>query len=1222
MKPFVHLHLHTEYSLLDGATRIKDLFKRCAELNMSAVAITDHGNMFGTCKFDAEAINMTKPGCDVEEFAKLGLEYKVKPIFGCEFYVANDLRAKESANGGRMPKFNHLVLLAKDYEGYLNLVKLNAIAYTEGLYYKPRIDNRVLREHTKGIIALSACLAGAIPQALMVGDYEGAKRVALEYKGMFGEGDFYIELQDHNIDKQKMVNPGLIKISRETGIKLVATNDVHYLNKEDSEMQKVLQCIAFRETLGSRMGGEDGDYFPTAEFYLKSYDEMYEKFGYIEEALDNTLEVAAKCNCMLKYKQALLPNYVPPDNKTPYEYLRELTYAGIERKYPEVTDVIRQRAEYELDIVHRLGFVEYYLIVWDFINFAESQGISVGPGRGSGVGSIIAYSTGITKVEPLKYDLLFERFLNEERVSMPDFDIDFCFERRDEVIKYVIAKYGSSNVSQIITFGTLAMKAGVKDVARVYGEPYSLADRITKAIPFMVDKKIHLLDLVGKGNPAAVIPDLKAMYESDPAVKRIVDMAAKVEGMPRQTGMHAAGVVICKDPISDHVPLAGTGAEVTTQYDMIEVEKLGLLKMDFLGLRTLTDISKAVELVKRHRGVDIDFYAMDYDDANVYELIGEGDTHAVFQLEGEGMKNFMKNLKPTCLEDVIAGISIFRPGPMKFKDDYVFGKYNPTKVKYDHPLLEPILKVTYGVIVYQEQVMQIVRELAGYSFGRADIVRRLMSKKKASAMEKEIKIFLHGSEDGKIVGAVKRGVPEKTAIVIFNKIMDFAAYAFNKSHAAAYAYLSYQTAYLKRYYKVEFITAVLNNRITNIEEIRNYLAYLKDSNIAVYQPDINRSQALFSVENGGVRIGLGAIKNVGMKAIESIIEERESKGAFAGFQDFVRRVDGTAINKKLLESLIYAGAFDSFGMFRSQLMAIYEEVVDRAATDRAAASRGQFSMFELLDTPVDTIVPPVIEEYDMFRKLKLEKEVLGVYVSGHPLENYRNKLESFGFSTKLLADTSLDDEGRVIYESLKDMDRKKVTIGGIISEANKIVSKKNNSELGSGKLEDLYGNISIMIGVRQYPAYKQMFVEDALVTVRGSLSVRDGDEPVIWVDELIPWAEGAEAATDGTGAVAEAATGGLSQQSDSAVIEDRYKRLYLKMDLDGEGGTAEERLTQILGSHKGASEVFVKNTGDNKVYAITSRVRVTDGLILELYGITSLFDIKVVDKRDNKVIGN
>ncbi|MDR3318751.1 MAG: DNA polymerase III subunit alpha, partial [Clostridiales bacterium] len=827
---------------------------------------------------------------------------------------------------------------------------------------------------------------------------EGAKAAALEYKAMFAAGDFYIEIQDHGIAEQAYILPGLVRLAKEIGVKLVATNDVHYMNKEDSQMQKVMQCISFRRTLNDTAKSADGDdYFPTSEFYLKSYDEMLKVFPAYREALDNTLEVAGKCNVRLKYKQPLLPNYITPDNLAPIRYLRKLTRDGLEKKYGTVSDIVLERAETELSVIEKSGFVEYFLIVWDFITYAEQKGIAVGPGRGSGVGSIVAYAIGITKVEPLKHDLLFERFLNSERVSMPDFDIDFCVDRRGEVIEYVIGKYGINNVSQIVTFGTLAAKAAVKDVGRVFAYPYGDVNKITKAIPGLIAKGTTLDELAGKvkdaAKPSAALPELKKMYDDDPMVKQIIDMAAQLEGKPRQTGMHAAGVVICKDDISDHVPLQKSGDDVTTQYDMIEVEKIGLLKMDFLGLRTLTDIHKAQELIKKSKGIDINFYNMEYDDKTVYELIADGDTHAVFQLESSGMKRFMRQLKPDCLEDIIAGVSLYRPGPMDEIPAYVNGKNNPDTVKYDHPMLEPILKVTYGCLVYQEQVMRIAREMGGYTLGGADILRRIMSKKKKEAMAEERVKF--------IAGAVQREVSAETAGVVFDKIAKFAEYAFNKSHAAAYAYVTYQTAYLKTYYFVEYITAVLNNRITNIKELKNYLYYLKESGIQVLPPDVNKSETMFSVEDGKVRMGLAAIKNVGIKIMEIIVSEREQNGGYRDLADFVKRNGYAGLNKKMMESLILGGGLDTFGRPRSQLMAVYEGVVDKYAADRLAASRGQLSFFDALsDGKADDVKYPDIPEYVSEQRLKLEKDVLGVYVSGHPLDAYIDELKKYEYSTK------------------------------------------------------------------------------------------------------------------------------------------------------------------------------------------------------------------------------
>jgi len=1191
MKPFVHLHLHTEYSLLDGATTIKQLFKRCAELNMPAVAMTDHGNMFGVCKFDMQAIHFTcGKKIDVEDFMAMGLEYKVKPIFGCEFYTVPDMRDRRPELRN---KYNHLVLLAKNYDGYKNLVKLNSLAYTGGFYVKPRIDNEVLRQYSEGLICLSACLAGVIPRALLAGDRAAAKAAALEYIDIFGRGDFYIEIQDHSIRDQKEVLNPLIEMGRELGVKIVATNDVHYIRRGDAEMQKVMQCIAYRRTIDEATRADGEDYFPTDEFFLKSYEEMEEKFAFIPEALDITLEIAAKCNVMLKYKQPLLPNYFPPDGLSPFEYLRKLTYEGLECKYKIVTDEAVNRAETELAVIEKGGFTEYYLIVWDFIAYAESKGISVGPGRGSGVGSIVAYAIGITKVEPLKYGLLFERFLNPERVSLPDFDIDFCYERRGEVIEYVIGKYGAEKVSQIITFGTLAPKAAVKDVGRVYGYPYGDVDRISKAIPFLMPNNPTLAEMAGiPGTPERIdektgeklnllLPELHRMYSEDPMVARIINMAARIEGKPRQTGMHAAGVVICKDNISDHIPLQMSGEEITTQFDMNEIEKLGLLKMDFLGLRTLTDISAAQELIKKTRGAEVDFYGMEYDDAAVFKLIADGDTHAVFQLESPGMKRFMRQLKPETLEDIIAGISLYRPGPMAEIPNYVNGKHNTSQIRYDHALLEPILRVTYGCLVYQEQVMGIVREVGGYTLGGADNLRRIMSKKKKEEMAREQIKFMKG--------AAEKGVPESTALIIFNKIAKFAEYAFNKSHAAAYAYLAYQTAYLKKYYFVEYIVAVLNNRISNIDEIKNYLLYLKESGVRVLQPDINKSETMFSAEGGSVRIGLAAIKNVGLKIMELITAERKKKDNYKDLPDFIKRNSTAGLNKKSMESLILSGCFDAFGLARSRLMGVYESLLDKYATDRAAAERGQISFFEMFsDADLDRVTYPDLPEYDHEQRLKREKEVLGIYVTGHPLDKYLDELKKFEYSSRNIrppqaeeeADTATD-ENEETAGSVFIKDGERVTFAGMLIEAERIITKAK-AEMGSGKLEDLNGIIEVMVGASRYEKLRDFFKPDTMVTLTGTLRCRSDETAKFWIDSIKPWETAAPA----------------------------IKKLYLRFDagdsaLDGD-------ISALLSEHPGRSPVIVLDTVTNKPYTFRDfLVTPHEGLLTELLAFLPEKDIKV-----------
>lgn len=1183
---FVHLHLHTEYSMLDGAVRLGDIFKRCYELNMPAVAITDHGNMYGALHFVKEAVKFTDKNADVYKFLKEKREFKVKPIIGCEVYMTEDMHKKTFAKG-EDSKNNHLVLLAKNDVGYHNLIKLVSLGFTEGFYRKPRIDFELLSAHSEGLVCLSACIAGIIPQKLLKADYSGADAWVKKFKVLFGE-DFYIEIQDHNIKKQKIVLPMLISLARENGVKIVATNDVHYLNRRDAHMQKVLQCISFVRTIepedddaepSNLLTGEEIDedsYFPTKEFYLKSYDEMKRLFPDLDEAFTSTLEIADKCNCDFFVKRSLLPAYNPEDGSTPYEFLRKLTKEGLKEKFGEVTDEILNRAEYELTTINKLGFVEYFLIVWDFIHYSETHGVPVGPGRGSGVGSIVAYAIGITKVNPLKYSLIFERFLNAERVSNPDFDIDFCVEGREKIIDYVIEKYGEKNVSQIITFGTLAAKAAVKDVARVYGLSFADSNRITKLMPTMMgqNKIGHLLGLLpptkdDKGNDVkAEIPELIELYNNDPMSKRILDMAMRIEGMPRQTGMHAAGVIICCDEISNFIPMAlSTEGLVTTQFDKKECEELGLLKMDFLGLRTLTDIDKTLKLIKQTRGLDIDLYKMEYNDPKVFELISSGDTHAVFQLEGEGMKNFMRNLRPSSLEDIIAGISLFRPGPMDKIDVYVENKRNPEKVTYAVPSLKDILEVTYGVMVYQEQVMQMVRTLAGYSLGRADIVRRIMAGKNAQKMTEEKEVFINGTPDGSIPGCLKNGISYEVASSIFDDMRSFASYAFNKSHAAAYAHLAYQTAYLKCYFTVEFITAVLNNRITDIKEITNYLTYLKGKGIKVLPPNINKSISEFSVEDGGVRIGLSAIKNVGSGVIEGLVKERERGGEFKDFIEFVERMADVGLNKKMLENLIFAGAFDCFGNTRCQLMRHYDSVVDRVMKEKKTRASGQISFFDLSPQVSEKFVIPEEPEYRRDIMLAYEKQVAGVYLTGHPLEEYSSVLEQYEQNTSMLGGEDGVGEDQ------------KVVLGGMIVEAERRFTKQGK-ELGVGKLEDMYGSVELMLSGAKLSKYRTVFVADKLVTVTGKVSVR-GENVGVWVDSIEEWKDKAK------------------------------ERLPKKMCVFLKGELKEytlEKICKIADLFEGNDSLYVKKLDSGERYLLPVKVFACDALRAELYGVGSEVD--------------
>ena len=1200
MEEFVHLHVHTEYSLLDGAIRLGQLFNACGEMNMPAVAITDHGNMYGTLEFVKSAVRYTDPKADFYEFMKEKRPFKIKPIIGCELYMCEDMSVK-TTQGGKMPKLNHLVLLAKNEVGYHNLIKLVSIAYTDGLYYKPRIDMAHLKGHTEGLICLSACIAGVIPQALLHGEWNKANEYVREFKEMFGE-DFYIEIQDHNIKDQKTVLPMLVSIARENNVKIVATNDAHYLKKEDSTMQKVLQCISFKTTMNvgeenaaAGMADEsisDDGYFPTKEFYLKSYEEMQKVFPLLPESLSATLEIAEKCEPPYYFqKKPLLPSYIPEDGSEPYEFLRRLTFEGLERKYKVITDKIRERAEYELGVVHKLGFVDYFLIVWDFIHWSETHGVPVGPGRGSGVGSIVAYAIGITKVEPLQYSLIFERFLNSERVSNPDFDIDFCVDKRELVIKYVTEKYGEKNVSQIVTFGTLAAKQAVKDVGRVYNYPYAEVEKITKLIPAMMGKK-HLAHILGlqewkKDEPSPVIGELRDMYNDNDMARSILDMAMKIEGMPRQTGMHAAGVIICRDPIAEHVPMAKTSdGNVTTQFNMVECEELGLLKMDFLGLRTLTDIKKAIDIIKVTQGREIDFYNMPYDDEGVYKLIGSGDTHAVFQLEGEGMKKFMRDLRPSCLEDIIAGISLYRPGPMDKIGEYVSNKKNPDKIKYDHPLTRPILEVSYGVMVYQEQVMQMVQALGGYTLGRADNVRRMMSKKKKDAMEKEREVFVNGTVDHgvEIKGCIKNGVSEDIANKIYDDMIAFASYAFNKSHAAAYAYLAYQTAYLKCYYPVEFITAVLNNRITSIDEIRNYLTYLKEHDIKVLQPSINKSFADFTVEDGAVRIGLAAVKNVGKAVIEDIVAEREKGGEFTDFVQFVKRTADTQLNKRCIESLIYAGAFDCLGKTRSQYIAVYESVIDRVNKDRSVSLKGQFSFFDMGgDTALkDDFEYPNIAEYQLSYKLMKEKEVAGVYITGHPLGEYTGRLREYEHNSSTLAPKE-DEEGEITGSVPDDTP---VRIGGMLLSVEKKITKAGK-EIAVGKLEDLYGTLDLMLTGYVYNKIKNSVTKDVMVSVSGKVRTRE-QGVTIWVDSIEPWQD-------------------LKPEAPP-------KMICFYTSFANNPPSLIDELCEILRAYPGRDESYIKNTDDNKIYPLGISVDAGDGLISEAKGLVGSGNVKVALK--------
>ena len=1094
MPEFVHLHVHTEYSLLDGATRIDDVFKACRKKGMHALAITDHGNMFGSLYFAECAKKAYMKALDAGESEE---NAKMQAIIGCEMYVAEDHLSSER-------EYDHLVLLCKNKKGYKNLIKLDSIAYVDGFYYKPRIDYKLLKDHAEGLVCLSGCLAGRVNKRLMQNDYEGAKEVALMLYDIFKD-DFYLEIQDHGMPEQKRINPLLIKLSKELNIPLVATNDVHYIEKEDNEVQDVVACISTKTTI------DDPTRFKmdTDQAYLKTYDEMFELFSNIPEALENTVKIAEKCNeepvfdlnkkCEPIRDNSLIPGYIPDNGQSAYDFLKGIAEKGLRERYPVITQEIQDRFDYELNTIHTMGYIEYYLIVWDFINYAKSIGISVGAGRGSGVSSIIAYSVGITDVDPLKYDLVFERFLNKERVSMPDFDIDFQDDRRGEVVEYVRNKYGADRVAQIVTFGTLAGRAAIKDVGRVFRVPYSETDKITK----LMDGKSSISESFGfkknKDGEDVSVKELREMYEQDDTVKKVVDMSIRVEDMPRQTGMHAAGVVICAKPIADNVPLQRNGDDVTTQFDMKEVEQLGMLKMDFLGLRTLTDISKAKQYIKENTGKELDFHKLGYEDEGTYKMIGDGETDAVFQLESPGMKRFMRDLKPSTFEDIIAGISMYRPGPMDSIPKYVSYKHNPDTIKYDHPLLEPLLKATYGVLIYQEQVMQICQKIGGFSLGQADIVRRAMGKKNMEEMERQKKIFIEGgiSEKGDpIPGAVKNGVPEEIAKKIFDEMAGFAKYAFNKSHAAAYAVLAYQTAYLKLYYPVEFFASILNNRIDKIEELSKYLTYIKSKGIEVFPPDINKSTAFFKTENGGMRFGLVGLKNVGLGVIEQIVKERNDNGNFKSFEDFVNRTVTFGINKRLVESLILSGAFDAFGINRRTLMAVHADYMDRISSASKKKDNMQISLFgTVLDEDEGLELDyPDLSEYSSKEKLTLEKTVLGIYLSGHPLSDYKAQFEKFSFNTSVLDFFEEDEDGNRTYTEFKDGEH--AVMGGIISEFKRLATR-GGQNMAFVKVEDLYGQIEVICFPKVYEKSRDVLKEEQTVRISGKLQLKDGTPQIV-----------------------------------------------------------------------------------------------------------------------------
>ena len=1069
---FAHLHVHTEFSLLDGSNKIKEYVSRVKELGMNSAAITDHGVMYGVIDFYREA---KKQG--------------INPILGCEVYVAPNSRFDREITGGD-DRYYHLVLLAENEEGYANLTKIVSKGFVEGYYYKPRVDKELLRKYHKGIIALSACLAGEVARFLTKGLYEEAKKTALEYKEIFGEGNFFLELQDHGIPEQGLVNQQLFKMSEETGIELVATNDIHYTYAEDAKPHDILLCIQ----TGKKLSDENRMRYDGGQYYVKSEEEMLRLFPYAKQALENTQKIADRCHVEIEFGVTKLPKYDVPDGYTSWEYLQKLCYEGLEKRYGDPSEELKERLSYELETIHQMGYVDYFLIVWDFIKYAKDHGISVGPGRGSAAGSIVSYCLEITTIDPIRYQLLFERFLNPERVSMPDIDVDFCYERRQEVIDYVTRKYGKDCVAQIVTFGTLAARGVIRDVGRVMDLPYAYVDSISKMIPqelgITIDKALKMN------------PDLKKLYDTDETVTNLIDMAKRLEGLPRHCSMHAAGVVICQKPVDEYVPLSrAADGTITTQFIMTTLEELGLLKMDFLGLRTLTVIQNAV-LLARRKQPELNINQIDYNDQKVLDYIGTGKTDGVFQLESAGMKGFMKELKPHNLEDVIAGISLYRPGPMDFIPQYIRGKNDSSSITYDCPQLEPILAPTYGCIVYQEQVMQIVRDLAGYSLGRSDLLRRAMSKKKAAVMEKERKIFIYGDEETGVPGCIKNGIDEQTANKIYDEMIDFAKYAFNKSHAAAYAVVSYQTAWLKYYFPVEYMAALMTSVIDNPSKVSEYIYACRQMNIKILPPDINKGEANFSVDGGDIRYGLAAIKSIGRPVIKAIVEDREELGLFQNLEDFITRLSAKNIlNKRTIENLIKAGALDTLGGTRKQFMSIYVQIVDHVTQEKKNSMVGQMTLFDLVSEDQKEefqIRMPDVGEYSKETLLAFEKEVLGIYVSGHPLEAYEEKWKKSISATT--ADFQLDEE----TGHTKVHDGAKEIIGGMITEKT-IKHTKTNQMMAFITVEDLLGTVEVVVFPRDYEKNRDYLEVDSKVFVRGRVSEEDDKPSKMICEKIIPF---------------------------------------------------------------------------------------------------------------------
>lgn len=1188
---FTHLHVHSEYSLLDGMSKINKAPEYVKSLGMDSLAITDHGVMFG-----------------IIDFYKSCKKSGIKPIIGCEVYVAPRTRFDKDPDRDR--NMNHLILLAENMIGYKNLTKLVSAAFTEGFYFKPRVDKELLREHSEGIICLSACLAGAIPRKILNGDYSGAKAEALELRDIFGKDNFYLEIQNHFLDDDKPATQGIVKLSDEIGAPLVATNDAHYIKRSDAKAHDVLLAIQ----TGSTVDDENRMRFANDEFYLKSESEMMELFPDHPEAIENSHKIAERCNVEFEFGEYHLPEFMPPEGMTNKDYLRDLCYDGLERRYGSEAlqdgSIYRDRLESELEVIEKMGYVEYFLIVWDFIHYAKSNDIPVGPGRGSAAGSIVAYSLAITEIEPIKYNLIFERFLNPERVSMPDIDVDFCIDRRQEVIDYVVQKYGKDKVSQIITFGTLKAKAAVRDVGRALNASYAEADSIAKAIPAELGMTISKALDINR--------DLRARYETEPLVKNILDMSMAVEGMPRHSSTHAAGIVISKMPLDEYVPLYMSDKGIATQFNMTTIEELGLLKMDFLGLRNLTMINEAIQLIKENHGVEIDFSKMDYDDPAVYEMISKGNTQGIFQLESAGMTEFMKNLNPSCFEDIVAGISLYRPGPMDSIPKYIENKKNPEKVKYVDPHLEPILNVTYGCMVYQEQVMQIVRELGGYSFGRSDLVRRAMSKKKMSVMLEEKKYFIHGKDnsDGTpaIAGCVANGIPERAAEAIFDDMVSFAEYAFNKSHAAAYAVVSYETAYLKAHYPVEFMAALMSSVMGEPRHIAAYIRNCKELGIEVLPPSVLHSRRKFIAKDGKIRFGLLAIKNVGSSIVDAIVEGRRGRD-IDNLYDFIKSIEPSELNKKAIECLIKAGAMDEFTQNRAALLAISDDAVGAAQSSARRVSKDQISLFQLDSDIMEDVKTapelPNIQNFDKAHLLSMEKEMMGVYLSGHPLDKYRDLIdENITANTAEIFDSNLSGDGENESEFIEERasgsnrfnDGDTVIMAGMVGDLRRMITK-SNQEMARLTIEDYYGVITAIVFPRDYAKAKYVLENDAIVAIKGTLSFKEDSDPEILVNKVTEIERISEFKEQGRNDFNRTSMRNYSRSKvkTEPLREKQYLKLRVSQELSDLLGNDEiqQRILGAVSAHRGDTDMLIYLPGQKPLKSANG-VDIDENLLIEL----------------------